>query len=135
MDNKRWHGKTMAVPPVACRWRPGQHGLRELGDNGMGNKTPPELFGCLRESAHAKRWWSGRLHLLRRGGFLLQGYWKYPVIPQVDAWKFLDSRRMTNICERWSKDHTNALQYSLFNGDPAARSMLHSLLEISNTRC
>jgi len=24
---------------------------------------------------------------------------------------------MTNICERWSKDHTNALQYALFNGD------------------
>lgn len=34
----------------------------------------------------------------------------------VDSWKFLDSRRMTNICERWSKDHTNALQYALFNG-------------------
>ena len=45
------------------------------------------------------------------------GYWKYPLIPSVDAWKFLDSRRMTNICERWSKDHTNALQYALFNGD------------------
>ena len=24
---------------------------------------------------------------------------------------------MTNICERWSKNHTNALQYALFNGD------------------
>ena len=24
---------------------------------------------------------------------------------------------MTNICERWAKDHTNALQYALFNGD------------------
>ena len=23
---------------------------------------------------------------------------------------------MTNICERWSKNHTNALQYALFNG-------------------
>ena len=37
------------------------------------------------------------------------GYWKYPAIPSVDSWKFLDPRRMTNICERWSKDHTNAL--------------------------
>ena len=44
-------------------------------------------------------------------------YWKYPTIPSVDSWKFLDPRRMTNICERWSKDHTNALQYALFNGD------------------
>lgn len=45
------------------------------------------------------------------------GYWQYPTIPSVDSWKWLDSRRLTNICERWSKDHTNALQYALFNGD------------------
>jgi hypothetical protein len=45
------------------------------------------------------------------------GYWKYSYIPQVDTWKWQDARRMTNICERWSKNHTNALQYALFNGD------------------
>ena len=45
------------------------------------------------------------------------GYWKYPTVPMVDSWKWFDPRRMTNICERWSKDHTNALQYALFNGD------------------
>ena len=44
------------------------------------------------------------------------GYWKYPYVPSVDSWKWQDSRRMTNICERWSKNHTNALQYALFNG-------------------
>lgn len=38
------------------------------------------------------------------------GYWGYPYVPSVDSWKWLDSRRMTNICERWSKNHTNALQ-------------------------
>ena len=45
------------------------------------------------------------------------GYWQYPTIMSVDSWKWFDSRRLTNICERWSKDHTNALQYALFNGD------------------
>merc|ERR1719272_2877024 len=45
------------------------------------------------------------------------GYWKSPPVPMVDSWKWFDPRRMTNICERWSKDHTNALQYALFNGD------------------
>jgi len=45
------------------------------------------------------------------------GYWGYPYVPSVDTWKWQDSRRMTNICERWSKNHTNALQYALFNGD------------------
>ena len=45
------------------------------------------------------------------------GYWGYPRVPSVDRWKWLDSRRITNICERWSKDHTNALQhaYATFN--------------------
>lgn len=45
------------------------------------------------------------------------GYWGYPKLMSVDSWKWLDPRRLTNICERWSKDHTNALQYALFNGD------------------
>jgi iron(II)-dependent oxidoreductase len=34
----------------------------------------------------------------------------------VDTWKWLDSRRMTNVCERWAIDHTNALQGAWFNG-------------------
>ena len=45
------------------------------------------------------------------------GYYQYPQLVSVDRWKWLDPRRLTNICERWSKDHTNALQYALFNGD------------------
>lgn len=45
------------------------------------------------------------------------GYWGYAQVVAVDRWKWLDPRRLTNICERWSKDHTNALQYALFNGD------------------
>lgn len=39
------------------------------------------------------------------------------MIMHIRRWKWLDSRRLTNICERWSKDHTDALQYALFNGD------------------
>ena len=44
------------------------------------------------------------------------GYWSYPQVMSVDSWKWLDSRRMTNICERWAPDHTDALQYALWNG-------------------
>ena len=43
--------------------------------------------------------------------------WKYPDIPNIDTWKWLDSRRMTNVCERWAQDHTNALQGAWFNGE------------------
>ena len=38
-------------------------------------------------------------------------------MPSVDSWKWFDSRRITHICNRWSKNHTDALQYALFNGD------------------
>jgi iron(II)-dependent oxidoreductase len=44
------------------------------------------------------------------------GYWKYSSIPSIDTWKWLDSRRMTNVCERWSQDHTKAIQGAWFNG-------------------
>ena len=44
------------------------------------------------------------------------GYWKYNPTPQVDTWKWLDSRRMTNVCERWAQDHTHAIQGAWFNG-------------------
>lgn len=44
------------------------------------------------------------------------GYWKHPDIPNIDTWKWLDSRRMTHVCERWSQDHTNAMQGAWFNG-------------------
>ena len=34
----------------------------------------------------------------------------------VDAWKWLETRRMTHIEERSSTDHTDALQLAHFNG-------------------
>ena len=45
------------------------------------------------------------------------GYWKYPLEPQVDKWKWLDGRRLTNVCDRWAKNHTDNLQAAWFNGD------------------
>ena len=48
------------------------------------------------------------------------GYWQksnWPWVPSVDSWKWMDSRRMTNVCDRWEKNHTNMLQFAFFNGD------------------
>ncbi len=28
------------------------------------------------------------------------GYYKYPFIPSVDKWKYLVTKRMTNVCDR-----------------------------------
>lgn len=44
------------------------------------------------------------------------GYWKYAFIPGVDKWKFLVTKRMTNVCDRWAKNHTDDLQAAFFNG-------------------
>ena len=44
------------------------------------------------------------------------GYWTYPLIPPVSRYKWLETRHMVNICDRWSRDKTNHLQFAFFNG-------------------
>ena len=48
---------------------------------------------------------------------MIWGYWDYPAVPSVDRYKWLEPRFLTNVCERWAKDHTNGLQAAFFNGD------------------
>ncbi len=45
------------------------------------------------------------------------GYYSYPFIPMVDKYKWLETRHMVNICDRWNQDHTSNLQYAFFNGE------------------
>jgi formylglycine-generating enzyme required for sulfatase activity len=44
------------------------------------------------------------------------GYWPYKFIPCVDTFKWLESKHITHICNRWERNHTNSLQYTFFNG-------------------
>ena len=44
------------------------------------------------------------------------GYWKYEFIPCVDAFKWLETKHITHICDRWQMNHTNNLQHTFFNG-------------------
>ncbi len=44
------------------------------------------------------------------------GYYAYPFIPAVDRYKWLETRHMVNVCDRWNLDHTSNLQYAFFNG-------------------
>ena len=41
--------------------------------------------------------------------------YRYEVAPGVDKLKWLDGRRMTHVCDRWSKNRTDPLQYAFFN--------------------
>jgi formylglycine-generating enzyme required for sulfatase activity len=45
------------------------------------------------------------------------GYYNYPFIPMVDKSKWLETRHMVNVCDRWNLDHTSNLQYAFFNGE------------------
>ncbi|MDE3181090.1 MAG: SUMF1/EgtB/PvdO family nonheme iron enzyme, partial [Acidobacteriota bacterium] len=44
------------------------------------------------------------------------GYWKYPFEPMISKNKWLETRYMVNVCDRWARDRTNDLQYAFFNG-------------------
>jgi formylglycine-generating enzyme required for sulfatase activity len=44
------------------------------------------------------------------------GYWKYPFIPMISRGKWLETRHMVNVCDRWNKDKTDNLQVAFFNG-------------------
>ena len=44
------------------------------------------------------------------------GQYEFPFIPMVDRYKWLETRHMVNISDRWALDKTNDLQYAFFNG-------------------
>jgi formylglycine-generating enzyme required for sulfatase activity len=44
------------------------------------------------------------------------GQYTFPFIPMVDRYKWLETRHMVNISDRWAQDKTNDLQYAFFNG-------------------
>jgi formylglycine-generating enzyme required for sulfatase activity len=44
------------------------------------------------------------------------GQYNFPFIPMVDRFKWLESRHMVNISDRWNKDKTDDLQFAFFNG-------------------
>jgi formylglycine-generating enzyme required for sulfatase activity len=47
---------------------------------------------------------------------LTWGYWNYTFVPSVSRFKWLESRHMVNICNRWAHNHTDDLQEAFFNG-------------------
>ena len=44
------------------------------------------------------------------------GQYKFPFVPEVDKYKWLEPRHMVNISDRWNRDKTNDLQFAFFNG-------------------
>jgi formylglycine-generating enzyme required for sulfatase activity len=44
------------------------------------------------------------------------GQYTFPFIPMVDKFKWIETRHMANISDRWNPDKTDDLQYAFFNG-------------------
>lgn len=44
------------------------------------------------------------------------GYWNYDFVPSVSRYKWLESRHMVNMCDRWAHNHLDDLQEAFFNG-------------------
>ncbi len=44
------------------------------------------------------------------------GYWKYPFVPMISRYKWLEPRHMVNVCDRWNHRKTDNLQFAFFNG-------------------
>ena len=44
------------------------------------------------------------------------GQYTFPFIPMVDRYKWLETRHMVNISDRWNTDKTSDLQFAFFNG-------------------
>ncbi|MGB6692505.1 MAG: SUMF1/EgtB/PvdO family nonheme iron enzyme [Terracidiphilus sp.] len=44
------------------------------------------------------------------------GQYAFPFLPMVDRYKWLDTRHMVNISDRWDPQKTNDLQFAFFNG-------------------
>ncbi|HEX6804541.1 MAG TPA: formylglycine-generating enzyme family protein [Terriglobales bacterium] len=44
------------------------------------------------------------------------GQYQYPFAPLIDRYKWLESRHMVNISDRWRRDKTDNLQFAFFNG-------------------
>ena len=44
------------------------------------------------------------------------GQYSFPFSPMVDRYKWLETRHMVNISDRWNEDKTSDLQFAFFNG-------------------
>jgi formylglycine-generating enzyme required for sulfatase activity len=44
------------------------------------------------------------------------GYYSYPFVPMVSESKWLETRHMVNISDRWNRSKTSNLQFAFFNG-------------------
>ncbi|MDR3738503.1 MAG: SUMF1/EgtB/PvdO family nonheme iron enzyme [Terracidiphilus sp.] len=48
---------------------------------------------------------------------LTWGYYKFQFVPSIDRHRWLETRHMVHISDRWNRNHTDNLQFAFFNGE------------------
>lgn len=114
-------------------WTAATHLMAEIGADGINGDTLRDFPRVFREASdqtghpialetqtptakpgEALAWdnlsWNDWILLTEAGG------WHYPFVPEVSADKWLESRHMVNVCDRWAHDRTDGLQHAFFNG-------------------
>ncbi len=103
-------------------WEATARAMAEIGADGINGDT---LGGVPRAFRAASDATGHPLALEPEGGppdealawnNLTWGYWKYAFVPSVSKYKWLETRHMVNICNRWARDKTDDLQHAFFNG-------------------
>jgi len=106
----------------APNWEATARAMAEIGADGINGDT---LGGVPRAFRTASDALGHPLALEPEGGppdealawnNLTWGYWKYPFVPMISKYKWLEPRHMVNVCDRWNRDKANNLQYAFFNG-------------------
>jgi formylglycine-generating enzyme required for sulfatase activity len=103
-------------------WEATAKAMAEIGADGINGDTLRGVANAFRVASDAT---GHPIALEPEGGpadealawnTLTWGYWKYPFVPMVSKYKWLEPRHMVNVCDRWNRDKTNNLQYAFFNG-------------------
>jgi len=103
-------------------WEATANAMAEIGADGINGDT---LDGVPRAFRTASEKTGHPIALEPEGGpadealawnNLTWGYWKYPFVPMISRYKWLEPRHMVNVCDRWNRDKTDNLQYAFFNG-------------------
>lgn len=48
---------------------------------------------------------------------LTWGYYRFQFVPSIDRHRWLETRHMVHICDRWNKNKNDNLQFAFFNGE------------------
>lgn len=110
-------------PEAVPDWTAISRELVEVGADGINGDTLDGMPRAFREASDAL---NHPLALEPEGGLgademinynnMTWGYWKYSFIPSVSRYKWLETRHMVNICNRWAHNHLDDLQEAFFNG-------------------